>query len=160
MKWIYLIPISILLLWAKISFFSYFPIGGCRPDLILILCVYISLASRPTEALSKSWYLGLLQDIASCEIIGLFSFIYTAICFFILRFKKEIMLDNFIIISILLFFISLLGNLMHAGVISIVYGVDVLNNFFPAALYTSMLTPPILFILDSVPKPRREVPSW
>ena len=49
---------------------DFISIGGIKPDLLLILCVWITLSEGQYEGLITAFVLGLLNDIVSFDVIG------------------------------------------------------------------------------------------
>ncbi len=151
MYWYVFVFTSLLFVQLKLFAFASLPY---RPDFLIILSVYITMHGKPKHAIAGSWFLGMLQDIYSCERFGIFAILFTFLSFLLLRFKEEILLENTLFISIMVFVLSLQCNFLHSCIIFLLYDVEIFQNFFFTALYSFFAAPIVLTLLEKLPAPK------
>lgn len=149
-RWITFFFVALFLLWAEIVLFSYLEIREIRPDLLLILAVYIALSAPDTDAVIAVWFLGILLDLTSCTYFGFFSLCYTVAALFTLKWKAGVFVEHPLSVVFFTFFISLQYNLFHALILFLFYNVSFFLNGLFCAVYTAILTPILIPLLNKL----------
>ena len=145
LRWRTFFVLAAMLLFCKLELFRRFnlEIKGCRPDLLLTLAIYIALFVQPRQAILVGWFLGLLYDITSCEKYGLFAGLFCLSNGLIIRFRQEIMIEHPLVMIMIVFWLSLQLNFLHALIISWLHGVELFDkSFFLCVIYDNVFAFP------------------
>lgn len=65
---------GLLAVLIQVTIFTWLPFGGLKPDLVLIVVLYVGFFLPPTEGGVLSFLLGYLADLFSGPVMGLFTF--------------------------------------------------------------------------------------
>ncbi|MGF1634708.1 MAG: rod shape-determining protein MreD [Phycisphaerae bacterium] len=69
---------------------GHWDVGGSRPNLPLILAVFVAAAASPPAALLGAFTLGLLQDVATLDALGLHAFAYGVMAVVIVSLRQSL----------------------------------------------------------------------
>lgn len=150
LQWLLFFLIAILLIVVEFLLFANLEIIGTRPDLTLILAIYITLSVESKEALVASWLLGILRDTTSGEYFGMFAICYMVAAILTIKFKEGLFIDKFIVPTIFVFALAFQCNLFHVMTIFVLYGTNFFVNALLCTLYTTILTPVLIFLLEKI----------
>lgn len=117
------------------------------PDLFFILSIYLALFVREKEAILGACFLGMMKDLSSCELCGLFTFFFLLTTIMVVKIRKEIILNELIQI-IIVFFFALQNNILHSSFVYFRYGVDIFEQSFICSLYTACTSPFLIFFFN------------
>lgn len=99
--------VALALALAQMTFLDFISVGGISPDLLLALCVWITLAEGPFAGLISAFAIGILFDVVSLDVVGTNALAKVIASFIAGRFysesKSELILKSyrFILIFIL-----------------------------------------------------------
>lgn len=104
--------IAMLLSLAHLVYNSFISVGGITPDLLLIMCVWISLREGQFVGLFAGFGFGLLFDLITYDVVGTNALAKTVVAFVAGMFYKENLADT-IIRSYKFLLIVLLCSFIH-----------------------------------------------
>ena len=137
---ILLITLALLL---QSTFFGRFDLYGVRPDLVVMVLIFLASEESPVVCIYYGFFIGFLQDVYSPEYLGFNAFTMSVMAFFLGIVKERLTVENF---SVRLL-ITLLACMVHDIVYLSLYtrfDMPVLVQMFiresiPGAVYTSVL---------------------
>lgn len=143
-----------VLFWAlQTTLFASLPIQRIRPDLVMILTLYLGLSYPPISGGILAFLLGYFMDLFSGNSFGLYTFSRTLIFFIAQLFKDRIYLESFPSQSLFVFIFTLVEGLLilillktlNPAPLSHLYPL-LFNIFLPQSFFTALISP-ILFSL-------------
>lgn len=125
-----------------------------RPDLVLILTLYLGLSSFPISGGILAFFLGYLMDLFSGNGFGLFAFSRPLLFYGAQFFKDRIYLESFPSRSLFVFVFTLTEGLLFMVLLRVL-NPEYLSNLFhqfwvgflPQSLLTAFLSPPLFALL-------------
>lgn len=87
----------VVLLLLQSSFIPLLGLPVARPDLLLLLTIYVGLSSRPEKATLTGFFAGIFQDSLSVGVAGLSSFAKSLIGFLTPNVQRSFMVTNFFV---------------------------------------------------------------
>lgn len=139
---------GVLFLFTGIVVFPLLGFHNERPDLLIILCVYIIVYNNSRQSiLLQTWLIGLLKDSLTLDLFGLHSLLCILLSFALLKLKQTMHLTNSIVLLILIFFYTFQYYLLNSMIVYIVCNVDLANTAFKSAVYTTLVAPFTIIIL-------------
>lgn len=151
---IYPLLLGILLLtlqttWPASSFLRWI-----RPDLILILTLYLGLSSSPISGGILAFFLGYLMDLVSGNGFGLFTFSRPFLFYCTQLFKDRIYLESFLARFLFVFVFALIEGLVLLTFLKALNPEHLPNllrqflvGFFPQSILTALLSPALFSLL-------------
>lgn len=112
----FMIVVAFLL---QISVFPQFKIFGVQPDLILVIAVVVAIQEGPVEGATIGFFGGLLQDVASSQVMGVGAFSKAVAAFFAGILKDLFMTYTILLPVILVFLASLLELSLHQAALAV-----------------------------------------
>ena len=85
------------------TLFQYLSIGGIKPDLVMLLVIYIALHQKPLVGLAYGFGCGLIADMYLGRYIGLYAFILAVVALLVSFIQKKWYRENVILTMILVF---------------------------------------------------------
>ncbi len=76
MKWVSFIILALVTVVVQTTIAPRFELSGARPDLTLIVVMFVALHVRGVDAITACWLLGLMADLQSCGRPGLLALLY------------------------------------------------------------------------------------
>ena len=146
--------LGVIFLTLQVTLLTSFPIRRIRPDLILILVLYLGLFYPPISGGLLAPFMGFLMDLFSGNGFGLYALtnplIFYGARFFKGRFYLESLTSQFLFVFIFglvedLLILILLGAL-NPGPIDKLYPM-LLTFLLPQSLFTCLITPIIFFLI-------------
>ncbi|MBC2576083.1 rod shape-determining protein MreD [Peptostreptococcus canis] len=147
MKNFILFLIGILVIFIETFFTNYISVY-VSVNLLLIYCIFISLYLDKSSALILVGIVGLMSDLISGGITGLTPLLFLVISYFIFNIEKSIFKDNRLIVSLLVFVISIVYSIINAVVSAIFFvPTPLVVAFFKAIFLIPIVNTMIAFIL-------------
>ncbi len=150
MRWHIFCFVALSLFFAQVFLGTTLEMQKIRPELLLILSVYVALYAPTSEALVGSWLLGMLVDIASCERCGTFALLYLLGAVLTVKLKGEILQDHPLLPVIFTFVLSIQYNFLHVVFVFVGYKTEIFLDILLAAAYTACLTPWLMWLLHKI----------
>ncbi len=152
------IAIILLVVYAgliQVGAFNYIEIAGIKPDLLLLIVVYISLACQGPETVKAAITAGIIKDVTSSAVFG--SYVLSFLVLGLLlnyhqrRFYKEKILARI-----------MFGFCSYIFIAIFIFGFDAIaqrgiGSFYPffnvaikGALYTGIVSPLVFFVASKI----------
>ncbi|MCK4906195.1 MAG: rod shape-determining protein MreD [Spirochaetes bacterium] len=130
-------------------FFDVFKlIGAAKPDIILMLVVFVAYKKGSMEGQMVGFGAGLFVGIFSTALFGLNPFIYTLIGFLMGLVEKKIYADSFLTSIVLIFFATIIKGAI-IGILALFYGE--IAGYYISFLRNALLIELIINPLFAVP---------
>jgi len=119
-------------------------IGSVKPDIVLILIIYLSLNYNLLLSETVGFISGIIEDILSKSLLGINGLILTLISFSLNRFKTKIYTEKIFSAIVVVFITSIIKGILYFLLILLFVGDINTYNFFikimiPESLYNSVL---------------------
>ena len=143
-----IILIAIALL-VQSSFFGRFDVFGVRPDLAMLVLLFIAFSSHPVESILYGFLIGFLQDVYSPEYLGFNSLTMSIMGFLLGIVSERATVEKGAVHSLVAFFSCIVHDVLYM-VMYTRFDHSVMGNLFlisslPGAVYTSLLS--LIFII-------------
>jgi len=153
MRWFSCFILAYLALGVQIGAGEFLRIGTARPNLVLLAVIYIALNATREASLLGAFVIGLMIDLAGLQPLGLYALAYGAVAMFIVSMQELVYRDH----PITHFLVALIASLI-VSTIALVHGWILKPPLpagpqFTAAVYTAMLAPVVLAVLQRVKRP-------
>jgi rod shape-determining protein MreD len=148
MLWVPYFILAYLTLGLQIGLRGYFEIGQAWPNLVLLAVVFIAINAPREAALLACFMLGVMQDLATQQTLGLFSLSYGLVAMFTVSTQQVVYREH----PLTHFTLALIGSLM-TGAVLLIHGwihpprLPAMAMFY-SALYTAVLAPLVLGVLQ------------
>ena len=146
---IILIALALLI---QSSFFGRLDILGVRPDLAMLVLLFIAFSSHPVESILYGFMIGFLQDVYSPEYLGYNSLTMAIMGFLLGVVSERVTVEKSAVLSLVAFFSCLVHDyvymLLYTGFDHSVIGRLFLISSLPGAVYTSLLSLIIIILWD------------
>lgn len=125
--------------------FYFFSWGGIKPDLVMLLVIYIALHMRRYPAVLWGLGLGLLEDLYFGRYLGMYGFTLTVVAYLTQRILDRWSRDNSVLTVLLVFLMTVIGQVL-IGFLSAAAGLqqslgDILRLALGTGLYNALLVP-------------------
>ncbi|MDA3811436.1 MAG: rod shape-determining protein MreD [Spirochaetaceae bacterium] len=137
------------------TLFRYIAIYDVIPNIYLIYLVYTSFYNGGLHGTSCGFFSGLIEDALSISPLGFHALIKTVIGSLYSSFHGLIILDRLLMPMFFVLIATVLNRLLAFGVVSL-YGLSlpahsIFSKYFLVEIaYTTLLTPIIFFIIDTI----------
>jgi rod shape-determining protein MreD len=145
--------LGVLFLTLQTTLLPSLPIRRIRPDIVLILILYLGLTYPPIHGGILSFFLGYLMDLFSGNSFGLYTFSRPLLFYLAQLFKDRVYLEGFLSQFLFVFFFALFEGLLILTLLSALNPVPLRNLYplfltfyLPQSFLTGLITP-ILFLL-------------
>lgn len=141
-----------LALILETTLFHHLSIFGAKPDLVLIVLVFLAVRKGSYEGEVYGFIGGLLEDFISSAVLGLQALVKTVVGFAVGFFENKLEEDSALLVIIFVFLASLCHNVLGAAVRtcftpeSFSYG-HILQIII-SGMYTALLAPFIFRVLE------------
>jgi rod shape-determining protein MreD len=162
MRWASYFILAYLALGIQIGAGEFLRVGGAKPDLVLLAVIYIAINAPREAALGGAFGMGLMVDLVGLGPLGLYAFAYGIVAMFVVSMQEVVYREH----PMAHLFIALIASLL-VSTIGLVHGwlhppLLPLGVQFKTALYTAILAPIVLGILQRLKKgfafkPRRRL---
>jgi len=135
------------------TLFQIISIGGIKPDLSLIILVFISYRKGHVVGEVSGFFAGLIEDFISITPLGFHSIIKTLIGFLYGYIQGRVVID-FLLMPVLFVITATVMKIFSSWILSIIFSLsEVRIQFFHLntlieILYNAVLTPLIFFLLN------------
>lgn len=154
-RFVLLFLIGILFLTLQATLLTSFPIQRIRPDLLLILTLYLGLSYPLFPDGILAFLLGYLMDLFSGNSLGLYALSRPVVFFAAQLFKERFYLERYPSQSLLTFGVAMMEGLLILILMSVFHLVplrslhSLLFTFLlPQAFFTSLVTPVVFSLID------------
>lgn len=148
---VYRIFSILIFLLLTLQVLDWIAIAGVKPDILLILTIFIAQKQGMMKGQISGFFAGLVEDVFSIQLFGIHSFCKLVVGYFAGLLYSNFVLDNFLIQALLGFVGSLVHGFLFLGAKALFDSIDVgyyfLNVFWIKVLYTTLLTPFLFFVL-------------
>ena len=135
---IFLFIVVVIAFILQLSVIPQFKLLGVQPDLILVVAIVVAVQDGPVEGAIIGFLGGMLQDIASLQVMGV-SALSKALAAFLAGVLKDFFMTYSILLPVLLvFMLSFFELLLHQGVL-VVLGQEQLPPVRAGALFAISL---------------------
>jgi rod shape-determining protein MreD len=156
MRWLAYFIFAYLALGAQIALNGYVGIQGAQPNFVLLLVVFIALNGARDQALLGAFLLGIMQDLLTLQPMGTWAFSYGLVAMSVFSTQEivypehplthfSLVLSGGILCGVVLTVQHWIYPALHGGVRPAGVGV---TGFFTSALYTAVLAPIVLGVLQ------------
>jgi rod shape-determining protein MreD len=135
---IFLAVVVALAFLLQLAVLPQFKLLGAQPDLILVVAVLVAVTDGPLEGALVGFFGGLLQDIASPQVLGVGAFSKALAAFMAGMLKDFFMTYSILLPVMLVFLMSLLEQSLHQGALAIL-GQEQLPPFKVTMVFASAL---------------------
>jgi rod shape-determining protein MreD len=153
MRLIAFLILAYLMLGLHIGLSGHWAVRGAAPNLGLLAAVFIALHASRHAALLGALTLGLLQDLATQQPLGIYALSYALMALLAIQVTGAVLRNSIVIQAGL----TLIGGLIVTVVVllrGLVHGLEAsIGTLLLTAAYTTMLAVPILWILARLKRP-------
>jgi rod shape-determining protein MreD len=145
--------IGVLSLTLQSTLLTYFPVQRIRPDLVLILTLYLALSYPPISGGILAFFMGYLMDLFSGNTLGLYTFTRPLIFYGAQFFKGHFYLEGF---SSQFLFVSIFSLMEGFLVLLLLTALNpnpshnlhplLFTYLLPQSIFSGLITP-VLFLL-------------
>jgi rod shape-determining protein MreD len=159
MKTFYIILMYIAGLVLQTTFFSHLTFFGAKPDLLLIIIVFIAIKRGAMPGEIYGFVGGLMEDFVAYGFLGIQALTKTLMGFGAGFLKNKLEENNIILLMLLVFFTAiisgLLGNVARTFFSAYYFLAQDALRVFLSALYTMVLTPVIVPVMKKIYSERK-----
>ena len=128
-------------------------IFGVKPDLLFIVIVYFSYTFGAFYGQVAAFSSGLLRDAVSNSPLGFLTLPSVLIAFVVGMFGKEMLKDNLLTISLMIFAASFVKGII-AYLLSIIFlsasAFSIINVVLPESIYNAIIAPAVFILLNKL----------
>jgi len=135
------------------SSFDSIRIAGVKPDILFVVIVYLSYSFGSFYGEVSGFIGGILHDAVSNSPLGLLAFPKMALGLLVGFFGRDIIKNNILTVTLLLFAASLVKGIVTLFMCYIFHQASVasvLSIILPESFYNALLAPPLFFIFDKL----------
>ena len=157
---LFLFAVVLLAFVLQLSVMPQFKLLGVQPDLILVVAIVVAVQDGPIQGAVIGFAGGMLQDIASPQVMGVSALTKTLAAFMAGVLKDFFMTYSILLPVLLVFFLTFFELLLHQGVL-VLLGLEELPQLkaglmFAAALYNVLAVLVIYPLLRRFRFPEKE----
>jgi rod shape-determining protein MreD len=153
MRWPTVILLGYLAIGVQLGSGEYLRVGDARPDLVLLVVIFIAINAPRESALLACFAFGLVQDFVTISPIGLYALSYSLVGMFVVS-TQELVYRAHPVTHVTLGFV---GTLLWAAVVLVhgwIRGPRVaVTDLLATALYTAVAAPIVLGALNLCRRP-------
>ncbi|MHB8125937.1 MAG: rod shape-determining protein MreD [Desulfitobacteriaceae bacterium] len=145
MRYFLIVMMLILSFILSGTVFHFWAWSGIKPDLVMLLIIYIALHHRLFAGAMWGLVAGILEDLYIGRFVGMYAFTLTLVALLSGWLAQRWYRDNFLLINLLVFVVSVVGQLLVAF-LSLGAGLqwslgDILQVSVGVAIYNAILVP-------------------
>jgi len=145
MRYVLITVMFLLSLILPGTLFHFWAWSGIKPDLLMLLTIYIAMHHRLNSSILWGFGAGLLEDLYLGRYIGMYTLSLMVVAFFSYWLAERWYRDNFLITPFVVFFVTAAGQLVVAF-LSLGAGLqwstgDIARLVFGVSLYNAILVP-------------------
>jgi rod shape-determining protein MreD len=152
MRWITLFILAYLTLGIQMGMGEFVRVWGAGPSLVLIAVIFIAMNAKRDAALLACFVIGAMQDLTTLTPLGLYALGYSIVGMFVVSTQELLHRAH----PVTHFSLALVGGLLLGAVLFLhgaLRGPSVpLALLFWSALYTAVLAPVVLALLNRIKK--------
>ncbi|MFA6807548.1 MAG: rod shape-determining protein MreD [Eubacteriales bacterium] len=145
MRYIVLLILFVTSLVLPGTVFYYWSWAGIKPDLAMLLIIYIALHYRPAQGVAIGFVTGLLVDMFYGRNIGMYTIALTVVALLSAVLQKSWYRENIPLTTFLVFIVTLVGQLVIAFLGAIAglnwYVGDIVQIVLGVSFYNALLVP-------------------
>jgi rod shape-determining protein MreD len=148
---------GILFLILQTAFFPFFPIQRVRPDILLVLTLYVAFLFPPIYGGILAFLMGYLMDLFSGNTLGFYTFSRPLVFFAAQFFKERFYVEGFSFQFLFTFIFGMIEGIVILMLMSAFQPISLrnlypllLNYLLPQSLFTGLATPPLFFLFQKV----------
>ncbi|MCH8148832.1 MAG: rod shape-determining protein MreD, partial [Planctomycetes bacterium] len=149
MRWLTLVLLGSLFVLVQTTVLPRFDVWGIRPDLVLVLVVFLGMHARMPDAAVGAWVLGMMADLMSVERPGLMAMSYMLVSIMVASSREYFFryrsLTQIFVTWAACFVVQAAWmayrHVLYAGGVS--WWADLFTFVVPCALYTGLFAPPV-----------------
>ena len=161
MRWFPFFILAYVVLGVQLGLSGYVDVYRAQPNFVLLAAVFVAVNAQRDAALLGCFLLGLMQDLLTQSPLGLTAFSYGLIGMFVVSTQEIVYREHFLthlslgfagglIYAFIVFAHGLLYPLLHA---SRGFLRPSLGPLFAGAVYTAILAPLLMYLLQRMRKP-------
>lgn len=155
-NFIYRLFLILLFTLINIQLLDFIAINGQKPDILLILVIFLAQRRGIMDGQISGFFTGLLEDIFSIKLLGLHSFIKLIVGYLAGFLHNNLVLDRIPLQFILGFIASLVHGILFILTKSLFDHLDIkeyiLGTLWLKVIYTAFLTPLLFAFLEFLDK--------
>lgn len=137
------ILIIIIVLLVQSTVFGRMNIFGVRPDLAMLILIFIAAGAEPAESIFYGFFIGFIQDVYTPEYLGFNTLTMSLIGFSLGIVKETLTVENYLVKTLVTLVACIFHDLLYLSLYTI-FDFSLLlklflKNSLPGALYTSIL---------------------
>lgn len=145
MRYVLIIAMLFLSLILPGTVFHFWSWSGIKPDLLMLLTIYIAMHHRLSTSLLWGLGAGLLEDFYLGRYIGMYTLSLTVVAFLSYWLAERWYRDNFILTTFMVFLVTAVGQIIVAFLtlgagLQWPFG-DIIHVVFSVSLYNAILVP-------------------
>lgn len=134
--------ISLVLL-VQSTLFGRYDLYGVRPDIALIVLIFLSNEASPVGCICYGFFIGFLQDVYTPEYLGYNTFSMTIMAFLLSKIHERLTVENYMVKLFATFFACMIHDAVYLSLytqfeLSVLVSLLVRESL-PGAVYTSVL---------------------
>ena len=154
MRTLYIILLYVLSLVLETTVFGKLSVFGAKPDLVLIVIVLVALHRGPLPGEIYGFIGGLLEDFVTFGSLGIQALVKTLTGFGVGFLRNKIEEENELLLMLLVFFMAIISgfaaSLAKTFFSSYVFLSKDALRIVLSALYTMVLTPPVMVLVKKI----------
>lgn len=144
-EWLIWLIIIYACLLLESSVLVHFTIFGAKPDLLLVGVVLVGLLQGKKEALSKGFFVGLVEDLFIGRFVGSNALVKALVGFLSGQVEREIVKENVVIAVSMVWVFTIVNHLLYGALMILlgnanILGLDYLRTLLTSAFYNGLLT--------------------
>jgi rod shape-determining protein MreD len=147
--------VGVLFLILQTTLLSSFPLQRIRPDILLILTLYLAFSSSPIFGGTLAFFMGYLMDLFSGNVMGFYTFSRPLVFFTAQFFKERFYLESFSSQFLFAFISGTLEGILILMLMKALQSVSLGNLYpmfftflLPQSFFTGLATPPLFFVFQ------------
>jgi rod shape-determining protein MreD len=141
---------ALLVLLLQMTLVNRLTIGGIRPDLVLLLLIFLVVRRNAVAAVAIGFLLGFLQDLGNPDFLGLNALAGSLTAYAVSKVSTRMAQDHALFQGLLIFCGVLFHDLIYLPFFHRLDLAGIVVEFFrysvPGALYTALLGYPVLLL--------------
>ncbi|MFH1422179.1 MAG: rod shape-determining protein MreD [Planctomycetota bacterium] len=154
MRWHIFCLVAFVFVALEAVFPAWLKFHGIYPEIVLMVCLFITLYGEPDKSLLACLFLGMLKDFFSVGRIGTYALIFFVVGFGTSWLRLYIYRERILPQIVVSFAFTFLANLLY--VVSLNFSLfhyplsECWKIIFFISLYTSLVSPIIFFVLNKI----------
>jgi len=139
----------------QVAAFDYIEIAGIKPDILLLIVIFISLSCQKPETIKAAIAAGIIKDVASSSVFGSYTLSFLVLGLFLNYHQRRFYKERIFTQALFGFFSYIFMAIFAFGFNSIAHrGLGpfyiFLNITVRGALYTAVISPLVFFVSSKI----------